>query len=107
MPPGRDSVGVGDCYTIPMGLCYDCGFRALTVALALLLPGEYPLPLGSWRGINQHGELAVVKQAQRAEQPTAYRDLFPFICGEGVREFVVGLSGHNLTAKGGNGRSLV
>lgn len=71
-----------------MGLCYDCGFWALTVALALRLPGEYPLPLGSRRGINQHGELAVVKQAQRAKQPTADRDLFSFICEEGVREFV-------------------
>ena len=67
---------------------YDCGFWALTVALALRLPGEYPLPLGSRRGINQHGELAVVKQAQRAKQPTADRDLFSFICEEGVREFV-------------------
>ncbi len=71
-----------------MGLCYDCGFWALTVAPVLRLPGDYPLPLGSRRGINQHGELAVVKQAQRAKQPTADRDLFSFICGEGVREFV-------------------
>ena len=102
MPPGRVPDGAGGCYTIPMGLCYDCGFWALTVAPVLRLPGDYPLPLGSRRGMNQHGELAVVKQAQRAEQPTADRDLFPFICGEGVREFVAGLSGHNLTAKGGN-----
>ena len=29
-----------------------------------------------------------MKQAQRAKQPTADRDLFSFICGEGVREFV-------------------
>ena len=29
-------------------------------------------------GINQHGELAVVEQAQRAEQPTAGRDRFPY-----------------------------
>lgn len=32
-------------------------------------------PLGRW-GINQHGELAVVEQAQRAEQLTADRDRF-------------------------------
>ena len=40
----RRDDGAGGCYTIPMGLCYDCGFRALTVALALGLPGDY-LPL--------------------------------------------------------------
>ena len=56
----------------------ESGFRALTVALALWVPGDYSLPLGSRRGINQHGELAVVEQAQRAEQPTAGRDRFPF-----------------------------
>ena len=38
------------------------------------LPGDYALPLGSRRGTDQHGELAVVEQAQRAEQPTAGRD---------------------------------
>ena len=38
---------------------------ALTAALALPLPGDY-LPLGGPGGINQHGELAVVEQAQRA-----------------------------------------
>ena len=56
----------------------ESGIRALTVALALGLPGDYSLSLGSRRGINQHGELAVVEQAQRAEQPTAGRDRFPF-----------------------------
>ena len=66
------------------------------------MPGRISSPLGELEGDIQHGELAVVKQAQRAKQPTADRDLFPFICGEGVREFVAGLSGHNLTAKGGN-----
>ena len=102
MPLGRVPDGAGGCYTIPMGLCYDCGFWALTVAPALPLPGDYALPLGSRRGINQHGELAVAEGPLRGEQPTADRDRFPFICGEGVREFVAGLSGHNLTAKGGN-----
>ena len=29
--------------------------------------------------MNQHGELAVVQQAMRAEQLTADRDLFPFM----------------------------
>ena len=33
------------------------------------------LPVGGREGIDQHGELAVVEQAQRAEQPTAGRDL--------------------------------
>ena len=56
----------------------ESGIRALTVALALGLPGDYSLSLGSRRGINQHGELAVVEQAKRAEQPTAGRDRFPF-----------------------------
>ncbi|HOT74061.1 MAG TPA: hypothetical protein PLW42_12295 [Anaerohalosphaeraceae bacterium] len=51
------------------------GFGAGTAVLALRLPGVYALPSGSWRGTDQHGELAVVEQAQRAEQPTAGRDL--------------------------------
>ena len=55
------------------------GFGALTVALALRLPGVYSLPSGRRRGTDQHGELAVVKQAQRAEQPTAGRDLLYFM----------------------------
>lgn len=54
----------------------ESGFRALTSALAIWFPGDYSLPLGRRRGINQHGELAVVEQAQRAEQPTAGRDRF-------------------------------
>ena len=57
--------------------------------------------------MNQHGELAVVEQAQRAEQPTAGRDRFSFKCvgaslrqqsrcagaggAEGVRKSVAGL----------------
>ena len=89
----------------------ESGFRALTVALALGLPGDYSLPLGSRRGINQHGELAVVEQAQRAEQPTAGRDRFSFKVrepcaqangAEGVRESVTDLLRHSLPAKGGN-----
>ena len=64
----------------------ESGIRALPVALALRLPGDY-LPLRGLRGINQHAELAVVEQAQRAEQPTADRDRFSFKvrepCGEG------------------------
>ena len=71
----RGTDGAGGCYTIPMGLCYDCGFRALTLALALGLPGDY-LPLGGPGGMDQHGELAVVEQAERAEQLTADRDRF-------------------------------
>ena len=45
------------------------------MVLALRLPGYYS-PLGGPGGMNQHGELAVVEQAQRAEQPTAGRDRF-------------------------------
>lgn len=71
---------------------WDCvnvrGFGALTVALALRLPGDYGTGV---RGINQHGELAVVEQAQRAEQLTADRDRFPLYLR----------GGHNLAAKGG------
>ena len=63
-------------------------------------PSDYG-PWGLW-GMNQHGELAVVEQAQRAEQPTADRDLFPFNRGKGVREFAGGSADCNLTAKGGN-----
>jgi len=47
------------------------------LALALRLPGDYG-PWGRW-GINQHGELAVVEQAQRAEQLPAHRDGFPYL----------------------------
>ena len=45
------------------------GFGAPTLAPALRLPGDYG-PWGRW-GTDLHGELAVVEQAQRAEQPTA------------------------------------
>ena len=51
------------------------GFGALTVALALGLPGDCLPPRGPG-GTDQHGELAVVEQAERAEQLTAYRDRF-------------------------------
>ena len=43
------------------------------------------LPVGGREGINQHGELAVVEQAQRAEQPTAGRDLFPLYARSAAR----------------------
>ena len=65
----------------------ESGIRGTTLALALRLPGDYSLPVGSRRGINQHGELAVVEQAKRAEQLTADRDRFSFkvreLCGVG------------------------
>ena len=64
----------------------ESGIRGTTLAQALRLPGDY-LPLRGLRGINQHGELAFVEKAQRAEQPTADRDRFSFKvrepCGEG------------------------
>ena len=63
----------------------ESGIRGTTLAQALRLPGDY-LPLRGLRGINQHGELAVVEQAQRAEQPTADRDRFPFKVREPCRE---------------------
>ena len=40
MPLMRSTDGAGGCYTIPTGLCYDCGFWALTLALALRSPGR-------------------------------------------------------------------
>ena len=96
----------------------ESGIRALTVELAPTLPGDYLPPRGPG-GIDQHGELAVVEQVQRAEQLTADRDRFSFKCvgaslrqqsrcagangAEGVRKSVPGLSGYSLAAKGGNG----
>ena len=41
----RVTAFVGGCYTIPMGLCYDGGFRAPTLAPVLRLPGVH-LPWG-------------------------------------------------------------
>ena len=70
----------------------ESGIMALTVELPPTLPGDYP-PLEGLGGIDQHGELAVVKQVQRAEQLTADRDRFslylrgerPQVCGRLVR----------------------
>ena len=42
-------------------------------------PGRYSPPWGGWEGIDQHGELAVVEGAKRAEKLTADRDRFPII----------------------------
>ena len=75
------------------------GFGAPTLVMALRLPGDYG-PWGRW-GTDLHGELAVVEQAQRAEQPTAGRDRFSFNCGESVSESVTDLLRHSLAAKGG------
>ena len=72
-----------------MGLCYDCGFGALTVALALRLPGDCLPPRGPG-GTDQHSELAVVEQVKRAEQLTADRDRFSLkvrwvrVCGSSL-----------------------
>ena len=46
----RGTDGAGGCYTIPMGLCYDCGFWALTLAPVLRLAGDCR-PLGGPGGI--------------------------------------------------------
>ena len=60
------------------------GFGAPTLVMALRLPGDYG-PWGRW-GINQHGELAVVEQALRAEQLTANRDRFSLYPREGRQQ---------------------
>ena len=58
------------------------GFGALTFALVGRSRAFILLPVGGREGINQHGELAVVEQAQQAEQLTADRDRFSFnLCG--------------------------
>ena len=90
--PGNSKVGPPHCTDgasltqFRWDYVMESGIRALPVALALRLPGDY-LPLRGLRGINQHAELAVVEQEQRAEQPTADRDRFSFKvrepCGEG------------------------
>ena len=102
MPPGRVPDGAGGCYTIPMGLCYDCGFWALTLALVLPLPGDYsPLGVG---GINQ-------QESVGGEAGHSLLTAFPYKCGsrrrrpivrEGVRESLADLFRQSLTAKGGN-----
>ena len=64
----------------------ESGIRALTLELAPTLPGDYP-PLEGLGVIDQHGELAVVEQVQRAEQLTADRDRFSFKCvGASLRQ---------------------
>ena len=103
MPPGRDSDGAGDCYTIPMGLCYDCGFGALTVAPVLRLPGDY-FPLEGPGVIGQ-------QESVGGEAGHSLLTAFPYKCGsrrrrpivrEGVRESLADLLRQSLPAKGGN-----
>ena len=53
------------------------GFLAPAV-IRRAAPGRHSPPWGGRDGINQHGEVAVVEQAQRAEQLTADRDRFPY-----------------------------
>ena len=67
------------------------GFGAPTLAPALRLPGDYA-PWGRW-GTNQHGELAVVEQAQRAEQLTADRDLISLYARSAARNGRKSLTG--------------
>ena len=93
---------VGGCYTIPTGLCYDCGFRALTVAPALRLPGDLA-PL--------EGPGVTDQQESVAGLPGhSLLTAFPLKCGSlgrwpcvrwGVRESVTDLFRHSLPAKGG------
>ena len=82
----------------------ESGVRALTLALALRLPGDYP-PLGAG------GTTGCKSVTDLLRHSLAYR--FPFISAGamrrrpfvrwGVRESVADLFGHSLTAKGGNG----
>lgn len=85
-----------------MGLCYDCGFRALTVALALRLPGDHAPLEGP----------GVTDQQESVAGLSGHRLLtaFPYKCGRlmrwpcvrwGVRESVADLLRHSLPAKGG------
>lgn len=74
------------------------GFRAPTLAPALRLPGDYG-PWGRW-GTDLHGELAVVEQAQRAEQPTAGRDLFSLYARSAARNGRESLPGAASARKG-------
>ena len=81
----------------------ESGIRALSVALALRLPGDY-LPL--------EGPGVTDQQESVAGLPGhSLLTAFPYKCegfgarangAEGVRESVAGLSGHSLTATGGN-----
>ena len=45
----RGTDGAGDCYTIPMGLCYGADSQALTV-VRREPAGRYPLPCGEPEG---------------------------------------------------------
>ena len=67
------------------------GRRLLPLAPALRLPGDDG-PWGRW-GTDLHGELAVVEQAQRAEQPTAGRDLFSLYARSAARNGRKSLTG--------------
>ena len=79
-------------YDIPSGYNINIrGFGAQTLAPALRLPGDYG-PWGRW-GTDLHGELAVVEQAQRAEQPTAGRDLFSLYARSAARNGRKSLTG--------------
>ena len=53
----RCTDGAGGCYTIPMGLCYVPGFKALTLALVVRLPGDY-YPLEGSGVIDQQESVA-------------------------------------------------
>ena len=86
-----------------MGLCYDCGFRAMTLALALGLPGDCA-PLEGPGVTDQQESVAGL-------YGHSLLTAFPLKCGSlgrwpcvrwGVRESVTDLLRHSLPAKGGN-----
>ena len=87
-----------------MGLCYDGGFRAPTLALALQTPGRLSLPLGSRRGLNP-------QESVGGEAGHSLLTSSPYKCGclvrrpsvrGGVRESLADLLRQSLPAKGGN-----
>ena len=99
---GTDAAAGG--YTIPMGLCYDGGFRATTLALALRSPGRVSLPVGSRRGLNP-------QESVGGEAGHSLLTSSPYKCGSlmrppsvrgGVRESLADLFRQSLPAKGGN-----
>ena len=87
-----------------MGLCYDGGFRAPTLALALRSPGRLSLPLGSRRGLD-------LQESVGGEAGHSLLTFYPYKCVSlvrlpsvrgGVRESLADLLRQSLPAKGGN-----
>ena len=85
-----------------MGLCYDCGFRALTVALALRLPGDYAPLEGPGVTDQQESVAGLSGHSLLTAFPLKCVSLGRWPCVRwGVRESVTDLLRHSLPAKGG------